>query len=48
MKYTSDQLVDILKSYKRMIEHDNGRYPLVTIIDIYSSINHVLKEIEKK
>lgn len=47
MKYTYDQLVNVLESYKRMIENDNGRYPLATVIDIYSSINAVLREVKK-
>lgn len=46
MKYTYDQLVEILESYKKMIEHDNGQYPVATIIDIYASLVYVLKNVK--
>lgn len=35
MKYTYNQLVEILASYKKMIEHDNGRYPIATMLFMY-------------
>lgn len=43
-QYTVENLLDILNSYTRMIERDNGKYPAVVLDDIYHSIQCVLKE----
>ena len=48
MKYTREQLIDILSSYLRQIERDNGNYPAVVLNDIKSSIIAVLREDMKK
>ena len=44
MNYNRYQLIDILNSYKKLIERDNGQHPAVVLDDIYKSIVHVLKE----
>ena len=36
-------LLEVLESYKRMIERNNGKYPAVVLDDIYHSIKAVLK-----
>ena len=46
--YTRETLIDILKSYVRMIEHDNGNFPIVVLDDIHKSITHVLTTIENE
>ena len=38
-----ETLLNVLESYKRMIERDNGNYPAVVLNDIYSSIKAVLE-----
>jgi hypothetical protein len=43
MNYTVDQLVNILESYARLIDRDQGKYPAVVLDDIRSSIESVLK-----
>lgn len=45
-KYTAAALLDILAAYKRMIDHDDGKYPAVILDDINKSIAHVLGEAE--
>jgi hypothetical protein len=47
MKYTADQLLNILESYSRMIERDQGNYPAVVLDDIHHSIKSVLEEARK-
>lgn len=47
MKYTADQLLNILESYSRMIERDQGKYPAVVLDDIRCSIKSVLEEARK-
>lgn len=42
-QYTREQLLDVMASYIRMIEHDNGKYPTVVLDDIKCSITAVLK-----
>ena len=41
--YTKEQLVDILKSYQRMIDRGGKEYPAVVLDDIACSIKCVLK-----
>lgn len=39
---TREQLIDILKSYVRMIERNGADYPTVTISDLNASLHSVL------
>lgn len=41
---TREQLLDIMSSYLRMIERDNGEYPAVVLDDIAKSIKYVLEK----
>ena len=43
-EYTREQLLDVLKSYLRMINNDNGQYPQVVLSDIQKSIEFVLEQ----
>lgn len=40
---TRETLLEILQSYKRMIEHSSEKYPTVVLNDIHASINYVLE-----
>jgi len=42
-EYTREELLDIIGSYMRMIERDDGEYPLAVLSDIQASANSVLK-----
>lgn len=44
MKYTVDQLLNVLESYSRLIERDRGQHAAVVLDDIHKSIISVLKE----
>lgn len=41
--YTREELLDVMASYLRQIENDNGKHPTAVISDIEASINFVLK-----
>lgn len=41
--YTREELLDVMASYLRQIENDNGKHPTAVINDIEASINFVLK-----
>ena len=41
--YTRGELLDVMASYLRQIENDNGKYPAAVINDIEASISFVLK-----
>lgn len=45
--YTVDVLLDVLQSYQRMIERDNGKYPSAVLSDISASLNYVLRNCER-
>lgn len=45
--YTVDVLLDVLQSYQRMIERDNGKYPSAVLSDISASVNYVLRNCER-
>ena len=42
--YTKDQLLDVIKSYKKQIERSGKEYPTVVLDDISKSIDYVLKK----
>ena len=42
-KYTRDELLEILRSYHRMIERSGNEFPTAVLSDIEKSIEHVLK-----
>lgn len=42
-KYTTEQLLDVLGSYRRLIIRNGEAYPNVCLSDIYDSINFVLR-----
>lgn len=42
-KYTNEELLDILGSYRHMIRRNGEQYPTVVLDDIEKSITHVLK-----
>jgi hypothetical protein len=42
-KYTNEELLDILGSYRRMIQINGEKYPTVVLDDIEKSITFVLK-----
>ena len=41
--YTREELLDVMASYLRQIENDNGKHPAAVINDIEASISFVLK-----
>ena len=41
--YTRGELLDVMASYLRQIENDNGKHPTAVISDIEASIKFVLK-----
>ena len=43
-QYTREQLLEILCSYKRMINNNKNDYPTVLIDDLEKSITHVLEK----
>ena len=42
-RYTRDELLEILRSYHRMIQRSGKEFPAVVLSDIEKSIEHVLK-----
>lgn len=46
-KYTYDDLVGILESYQRMIQHSGKEYPTVVISDLDASLTYVLNQIRE-
>jgi hypothetical protein len=44
-EYSREELINLLKAYKRQIDRDNGEYPAVVLDDIDKSITHVLRSI---
>jgi hypothetical protein len=45
---TKEQIVGVLRGYQRMIERTTPEYSAVTLDDIYCSVCHVLREVEKE
>ena len=41
--YTTTQLLNVIESYKRMIDNAGGRYPVATLDDIKYSAAAVLR-----
>ena len=41
--YAREELLDVMASYLRQIENDNGKHPTAVISDIEASIKFVLK-----
>jgi hypothetical protein len=46
--YTVDVLLDVLGSYRRMIERSGGEFPTVVLSDIKASVTGILKTCEYK
>lgn len=42
-EYTTEQLLDVLGSYRRLIIRNGKTYPTVCLSDLYDSINFVLR-----
>lgn len=45
--YTADKLIDVLKSYVKMIDNDNGKHPTAVLSDIKASIKSIMKKVER-
>lgn len=43
IEYSREDLLDVLKSYRGMIERYGTEYPTVCLSDLYASITYVLK-----
>ena len=46
--YTTEQFLNVLKSYQRMIHRSGTEYPTVVLNDIYYSIKSILEKHESK
>lgn len=42
-EYTREELLGVIASFARMIEHDNGQYPTVVLDDIRLASQYVCK-----
>ena len=45
---TKAQIIGVLRGYQRMIERTAPEHSAVTLDDIYCSVCHILREIEKE
>ena len=46
--YTTDQFLNVLKSYQRMIKRSGKEYPMVVLSDIYYSIQSIIDKHENE